>query len=59
MAQMKHELSEMKAKQDFALKSDKMDLQETQHEHKEYVNLEELEIARSADDVRAIASPNG
>jgi hypothetical protein len=59
MAQMKHELSEMKAKQDFALKSDKMDLQETQHEHKEYVNLEELEIARRADDVRAIASPNG
>jgi len=59
MAQMKHELSELKAKQDFALKSDKMDLQETQHEHKEYVNLEELEIAKSADDVRAIASPNG
>ena len=59
MAQMKHELSELKAKQDFALKSDKMDLQETQHEHKEYVNLEELQIAKSADDVRAIASPNG
>ena len=59
MGQMKHELAQMKVQQDFALKSDKMDLQETQHEHKEYVNLEELEIAKSADDVRAIASPNG
>jgi len=59
MGQMKHELAQMKAQQDFALKSDKMDLQETQHEHKEYVNLEELEIAKGADDVRAIASPNG
>tara|TARA_R110002074_G_scaffold102490_2_gene221478 strand:- start:16 stop:2049 length:2034 start_codon:yes stop_codon:yes gene_type:complete len=59
MGQMKHELAQIKAEQDFALKSDKMDLQETQHEHKEYVNLEELEIAKSADDVRAIASPNG
>jgi len=59
MGTMKHELAQMKAKQDFALKSDKMDLQESQQDHKEYVNLEELDIARNADDVRAIASPNG
>ena len=59
MGRMKHELDQLKAKQDFALKSDKMDLQESQQDHKEYVNLEELDIARNADDVRAIASPNG
>jgi len=59
MAQMKLELDKLKAQQSFALQKDKMDLQEAQHEHKEYVNLAELEIARTADDVRAIASPNG
>ena len=56
---MKHGLGTMKALQVFALQSDKLDLAETQFEHKEYVNLEELQIAKSADDVRAIASPNG
>ena len=59
MKQMKLQLDQMKAQQQFALQSDKLDLAETQFEHKEYVNLEELEIARTADDVRAIASPNG
>ena len=59
MAQMKHELDTLKAQQNFAIQSDNMDLKETQFEHKEHVNLEELEIAKSADDVRAIASPNG
>ena len=59
MAQMKLQLEQMKAQTNFALQSDKLDLAETQFEHKEYVNLEELEIARTADDVRAIASPNG
>ena len=56
---MKLELDKLKAEQDYALKSDKMDLQESQQQHKEMVNLEELEIARNAEDVRAIASPNG
>ena len=59
MRQMKHELDTMKAQQAFALQSDKQDLNETEFEHKEFVNLEELEIARTAEDVRAIASPNG
>jgi hypothetical protein len=59
MRQMKLELDTMKAQQAFALQSDKQDLNETEFEHKEFVNLEELEIARTADDVRAIASPNG
>ena len=59
MAQMKLQLEQMKAQTNFAIQSDKLDLAETQFEHKEFVNLEELEIARQADDVRAIASPNG
>ena len=59
IAKMKLQMQQMQAQADFALKSDKMDLQESQQEHKEYVNLEELEIARRAEDVRAIASPNG
>ena len=59
IAQMKVELDALKAQQDFALKSDKLDLQESQQQHKEMVNLEELAIAKRAEDVRAIASPNG
>lgn len=59
IAKMKLELERIKSQRDFALKSDKMDLQESQQQHKEMVNLEELEIAKNADDVRAIASPNG
>jgi hypothetical protein len=59
IAKMRLELEAMKAQRDFALKSDKMDLQEAQQQHKEAVNYAELEIARSAQDVRAIASPNG
>lgn len=59
LGQMKLQLDQMKAERTFALESDRQDLAETQFEHKEYVNLEELKIARTADDVRAIASPNG
>lgn len=59
IAQMKLELEKLKSQQDFALKSDKLDLQESQQAHKEAVNYEELEIAKRAEDVRAIASPNG
>ena len=59
IAQMKLELEKLKAQQDYALKSDKLDLQESQQAHKEAVNYEELEIAKRAEDVRAIASPNG
>ena len=55
---MKHGLGTMKALQVFALQSDKLDLAETQFEQKNF-SLEELEIARSADGVRAIARPNG
>jgi hypothetical protein len=59
IANMKLELEQLKAQQQFALQSDKLDLQESQQAHKEAVNYEELEIAKRAEDVRAIASPNG
>ena len=59
IAQMKLELEKLKAQQQFAIQSDKLDLQESQQAHKEAVNYEELEIAKRAEDVRAIASPNG
>jgi hypothetical protein len=59
IAQMKLELEQLKTQQQFAIQSDKLDLQESQQAHKEAVNYEELEIAKRAEDVRAIASPNG
>ena len=59
IAQMKIELDRMKAQQGFAIQSDGMDLKEQQQVHKEFVDKAELEIAKKADDVRAIASPTG
>ena len=59
IAQMKLQLEQMKAQQGFAIQSDSMDLKEAQLEHKQFVDKAELEIARTADDVRAIASPTG
>ena len=59
VAQMKLQLDQMKAQQQFALQSDNQDLKEAQLEHKQMVDKAELEIARTADDVRAIASPTG
>ena len=59
IAQMKVQLEQMKAKSNFAIQSDNMDLKEAQLEHKQFVDKAELEIAKRADDVRAIASPTG
>jgi len=59
MAQMKMELDQMKAQQSFAMQSDSLDLKESQLDHKVMVDTAELEIAKTADDVRAIASPTG
>jgi hypothetical protein len=59
IAQMKVQLEQMKTQANIAIQSDNMDLKESQQEHKVMVNIAELEIARTADDVRAIASPNG
>ena len=59
MAQMKLQLDQMKAQQSFAMQSDNLDLKESQLDHKVMVDTAELEIAKTADDVRAIASPTG
>lgn len=59
IAQMKIELEALKAQRSFAIQSDNMDLKEAQLEHKRHVDNAELEIAKRADDVRAIASPTG
>jgi hypothetical protein len=59
IAQMKLQLEQLKAQNQFAIQSDNMDLKEAQLEHKQFVDTEELKIARTADDVRAIASPSG
>ena len=59
IAQMKLQLEQLKAQNQFAIQSDSMDLKEAQLEHKQFVDNEELKIARTADDVRAIASPTG
>jgi len=59
IAQMKVQLEQMKAEANIAIQSDSMDLKESQQEHKVMVNTAELEIARTANDVRAIASPSG
>jgi hypothetical protein len=58
-AMQKLALDAEKAKADFALKSDKQDLDERAQQHQEFVDKAELEIAKEADDVRAIASPSG
>jgi hypothetical protein len=59
IAQMKVQLEQMKTQANIAIQSDSMDLKESQQEHKVMVNTAELEIARTANDVRAIASPSG
>jgi hypothetical protein len=58
-AMQKLQLDAEKAKADFAIKSDKQDLDERAQQHQEFVDKAELEIAKTAEDVRAIASPSG
>ena len=59
MAQMKLQLDQMKAQQNFAIQSDNVDLKESQLDHKRLVDTSELEIMKGAEDLRAIASPSG
>ena len=59
LGQMKLQLEQVKAQNSAAIASDSMDLKEAQLEHKQFVDKAELEIAATADDVRAIASPTG
>ena len=57
--QMKLELEKAKVQNDLALKSDGMDLKEAQFAHKQVIDEAELELAARADQIKAIASPQG
>lgn len=57
--QMKLELEKAKVQNDLALKSDGMDLKEAQFAHKQAIDKAELELAERADQIKAIASPQG
>ena len=56
---LKIELETLKAENQHAIQSDNIDLKEAQLAHKKRIDQAELELARSADDLRAIASPTG
>lgn len=58
-AQMKLELEKMKAENTFAIQSDNVDLKEAQLNHKKLIDAAELVLAQQADEIVAIASPNG
>jgi uncharacterized protein YpmS len=59
MAQMKLELDAMKAQAQMAIQSDNQDLKEEQFKFKQFIDSNELEILRTAEDLRGIASPTG
>lgn len=59
VAQMKMELEQMKAQAQHALQSDNQDLKEQQFKFKQFIDSNELEILRTAEDLRGIASPTG
>lgn len=59
MQQSKFSLEMDKAENQAAIASDNLDLKEEQLAHKKFVDTSELELARSADEITAIASPTG
>jgi hypothetical protein len=58
-AQLKLELDKLKAENSFAIQSDNIDLKESQLNHKKVIDTAELVLAQQADEITAIASPNG
>ena len=58
-AQMKLELEKAKAENQHAIQSDNLDLKEEQLKHKKLIAAAELVLAQQADEITAIASPNG
>lgn len=58
-AQMKLELEKAKAENQHAIQSDNLDLKEEQLKHKKIIDAAELLLAQQADEITAIASPNG
>jgi len=59
MAEMKNEIERMKLENQLAITSDQLDHKVDQLEHKKDMNMAELVLAQNADEVTAIASPNG
>jgi len=59
ISKMKMELESLKAENQYAIQSDGMDLKEAQLAHKKRIDAAELELASRADEIMAIASPNG
>ena len=59
VSQMKMQLEQMKAEAQHALQSDNQDLKEQQFKFKQFIDSNELEILRTAEDLRGIASPTG
>ena len=59
MQRSKFDLDMDKAENQAAIASDNLDLKEEQLAHKRFVDTAELELARRADEITAIASPTG
>ena len=57
--QMKLELERAKAENQHAIQSDNLDLKEEQLKHKKLIAAAELLLAQQAEEITAIASPNG
>jgi hypothetical protein len=59
MAEMKNEIERMKLENQLAIASDQLDHKEDQLDHKKEMNIAELVLAQQAEEITAIASPNG
>ena len=59
IAEMKNQIEKMKLENQIAIASDQLDHKVDQLEHKKDMNIAELVLAQQADEVTAIASPNG
>lgn len=59
ISQMKIELEKSKVENQHAIQSDNIDLKEEQLRHKKLIDHAELVLAQQADEITAIASPNG
>ena len=59
ISKMKLELEKAKAENQHAIQSDNLDLKEEQLKHKKLIAAAELLLAQQAEEITAIASPNG
>lgn len=59
MAEMKNEIERMKLENQLAIATDQLDHKEDQLDHKKEMNIAELVLAQQAEEITAIASPNG